>query len=80
MLELLRNAKDFIIDVYKTPQVEARRKFQQERARLLDSFKLTHRHCGGTAYPIPGTTNGYRCTKCNEGFNAVKHRIPSQYL
>ena len=80
VLKFLKDAVDFIGEVLTAPERQERQRYERERQYYMDKFKIAHRRCGGIAYPIPGTGNGYRCEKCNEGFNAIRHQVPEKYL
>lgn len=49
---------------------------QAKRAAEDEQAILTHESCGGKAYPVRGSRNGYKCSKCSGGFNSVYHNLP----
>lgn len=50
---------------------------QAKRAAENEQAILTHDGCGGKAYPVRGSRNGYKCIKCGGGFNSVYHNLPN---
>ena len=54
VLQFLKDAIDFIGEVLTAPERQERQRYERERQYYMDKFKIAHRRCGGTAYPVPG--------------------------